>query len=252
MSYFQSVEEQDGIARITFKDNRFYQCNDVPGQFVPSVTTLLNAAPKPRQFYDWLKKHGDDSDTIMMEAAERGSRVHGATEQLDKTGKLKLLDIDGNCPYYQDEINMIYRYIDFRKRYLTTNPIAIEESYASLELGEGGTIDRVWEIEGENWIFDIKTGNMYDYYYMQLAAYKRLYEKFNPLVPIHKVGILHLKSATRTDKDWQGRGWKMETPDKPLDYYMKMFDHVKSVWNYQYGKEKPRNFEFVAEIDLTA
>jgi len=252
MAHFQSIEEENGITRITYKDQRFYEAHDAKGEYVPSVTTYLNAAPKGRQFYEWIKKHGDDSDTIMMEAAERGSRVHGATEQLDKTGKLKLVDDNGNCPYYLDEIFMIYRYLDFIKRYTDTPPICVEGSYASKELDIAGTIDRVWKLNDDKvWLFDIKTGNVYDYYFMQLAAYKKIFEHFNPNVKIEKVGVLWLKSATRTDKEYQGKSWQLVQPPKPLEYYWDMFVHTRAMWKFENEKAKPSNFEFEVDIDLT-
>jgi hypothetical protein len=48
--------------QLTFLDNRFYVTES--GQFVPSVTTYLEAYPKNAQFYEWLKKVGDDADEI--------------------------------------------------------------------------------------------------------------------------------------------------------------------------------------------
>lgn len=253
MPHHTEIVEKDGIARITYSDQRFYLANDSKEeQYVPSVTTYLEASPKPRQFYEWLKENGKNSDTMSMEAMEKGSRVHAATETLDKIGRLQIADKEtGNSPYYLDEVFMIYRYLDFRKRYCEEPPMAIEQAYGSHVLGEGGTIDRVWQLnDGSLWLFDIKTGNMYDYYCMQLAAYKRLWEQFNPEIKIDKIGILHLNSKTRTEKDWQGKGWQMIEPPEPLDYYLTLFEATKKMWKYAHLKDKPANYEFLTEIIL--
>jgi hypothetical protein len=43
--------------KIEFKDSRFYPCHDSKDSiYVPSVTTILDCAPKGKGFYDWLKK----------------------------------------------------------------------------------------------------------------------------------------------------------------------------------------------------
>jgi hypothetical protein len=249
MSHFVEISEVNGVPRITFKDTRFYECTDAPGEYVPSVTTYLECAPKPRHFYEWLKKNGEESDTLAAEAMEKGSRVHNATEILDNTGKLKIVDEQGNSPYYLDEIKMIYRYKDFLQRYTDTSATAIEQAYGSKVLMDSGTIDRVWTLkDGKRWLFDIKTGNMYEYYFMQLVAYKRLWEYFNPKMKIDHVGILHLKSNTRTEKELQGKGWKMETPEKPEEYYLDLYESTKKQWRFIHENDKPRNFTFNTEI----
>jgi len=53
--------------RIEFLDSRFYR-DTRTGAMVPSVTTLLEAWPKGAQYYEWLKKNGENADAIRDEA----------------------------------------------------------------------------------------------------------------------------------------------------------------------------------------
>ena len=73
MKQFQLVND-----RIEFLDNRFYKTSS--GNFVPSVTTILEAYPKDASYFKWIKEVGSDADTIRDEAGKRGTIVHELTE----------------------------------------------------------------------------------------------------------------------------------------------------------------------------
>ena len=83
--------------QITFLDTRFYLTE--AGNYVPSVTTILDCYPKPPSFYDWLKKVGEDADTIRDEAGERGSTVHKLTERYDEGEEVMLINENGHIDY---------------------------------------------------------------------------------------------------------------------------------------------------------
>ena len=235
------IDQEAG--RITYKDMRAYECNDAPGEYVPSVTTILDLAPKGQGFYEFLKNRGKEADTIAMEAMEKGRRVHAATELYDRDKEYK---IENPQEWTVEEVEMLYRYKDFSDRYIRAEPI-IEQAYASLELGYGGTLDRIVIHEGKRLLLDIKTGGIYPYYWRQLAAYKTLWEQFNPSMPIDAYGIIHLKAMTRTDKDWQGRGWQVLWPEETHDYYMQLFLNTKKEHEIMHPDFKARNRIF----DLT-
>jgi hypothetical protein len=74
--------------RIEFLDNRFYLTED---GYVPSVTTILEAFPKTAEYYQWLKRVGEDADTIRDEAGRRGSVVHELTEQYDMGNEVSFI-----------------------------------------------------------------------------------------------------------------------------------------------------------------
>ena len=45
--------------QFTFTDGRYYEAPS--GEWVPSVTTILEAFPKPYQLIQWMKEQGDNA-----------------------------------------------------------------------------------------------------------------------------------------------------------------------------------------------
>lgn len=231
--------------KIEFKDSRFYQCHDsVDSIYVPSVTTILDCAPKGKAFYEWLKNNGKDADTISLEAMEKGSRIHKATEDYDKLGEIIITPNNHSI----QEIEMIHRYVEFSNRYITESPTAIEWGAGSYKLGFGGAIDRVIKYQGKYYMLDIKTGGIYDYYWRQLAAYKELYEYFHPDIKIENYGIIHLKADTRTEKEWQGRGWKVLWNEENHSKWWNLFLNTKQEYSLQHPNASPNNRIFDLHI----
>jgi len=236
-------------SRIEFLDQRFYYDTTDETFFAPSVTTILEAYPKPASFFEWLKAVGKDANDIRDAAGEVGTKIHAATERFDN-GEEVLWD-DGI--YSLDEWQLLCRYYDFRNRY-PFQLIANEKSYCSKELMIGGTIDRVFEYDGHRWLVDIKTSNyLYDHFWLQLAAYQRLWNNFNPELPVDKIAILHLKALTRTDgKDGmiQGVGWKLYEPDKSSRDYYSLFQSTYALWKAQNPDARPKNLIYPSKLIL--
>lgn len=253
--------------KIEFRDNRFYRCLEAThkDQYVPSNTTVLNLYPKDVHFYKWLKKFGDDADTISAEAMEKGSNVHKLTEIFDLNGSVNFLNndyMDGRVNYTLQEMRMFDRYYNFASIYKPFNH-AIEWAGGSGVLGYGGCLDRICDINKETWLIDIKTGNEYEYYWCQLAAYKNLWEYFNPQLPIKRIGILYLNTKHRTQKfdEFQGIGWKLEempaatTPKyrgvEPYKYWLWRFGKYLSEYQEIYPDAKPNSKIFSTEYQKT-
>jgi hypothetical protein len=157
--------------QLTFLDARFYQCGE--NKYVPSVTHILDCYPKGAQYYEWLKKHGEDSDNIRDEAGRRGSVVHNLTERYDNGEEVSLINNHGVIDYKISEWSMFERYVDFRNRF-AAEIFYTEKNIISEKLGFAGTLDRVMNIEGKTLLVDIKTsGAIYNSYWLQLAAYEQ-------------------------------------------------------------------------------
>lgn len=237
--------------RVQFKDKRAYECQDAPNHFVPSMTTILDCYPKGAQFYQMIKKHGENVDLIFAEAMERGSDVHNLTEILDAAGSVNVMDDNGVCRYDIKTIEQTYKYKEFRDRYpfkLKDN----ETSYGSLELGFGGTIDRVFEdADGNLWLMDLKTGGVYDYYWLQLEGYRRLYNQYNrPEIAEGRIAIIHLDAKTRTERDWQGKGWQILFPERTAEDLWSDFQATKRLFHRTQPNFTPKNRIFDAVISL--
>lgn len=242
--------------RVSFLDSRFYACNDKPALYVPSSTTILNVAPKSSQFYEWLKRAGETADAHMAERMEVGSKVHNLTEVFDKTGRINLAE-NGVFDMRMEEVAMIHRYAEFVERFKPEMEL-IEAAYAHSGLGFGGTLDRRAKIKGDRWLFDIKTGNIYPYYWCQLASYVVLHNMFNPDTPIERVGILHLNAKTRTEGKpgtMQGIGWQMiemsavEGDQPGLEFYTQLFYHYKKIWHHHNPNMEPDSPMFSTVIE---
>ena len=229
--------------QITFTDNRFYSTED--DQFIPSVTTILQAYPKDAHFFQWLKQVGEEADTIRDEAGRRGSVVHSLTERYDAGEEIGLLDNGGNIGYKLSEWNMFEKYVDFRRNH-ALEVIHSEFNVISPKLGYAGTIDRIIQINGENILLDIKTSNsVYEHYWCQLAAYKKLMqEHYSSINVVDKVAILWLNAKTRTrgkDGQIQGPGWQLLVRDPGMeDYDYELFECTHKLWNAQNGDMQPK------------
>jgi hypothetical protein len=228
--------------QITFLDTRFYLSET--GNYVPSVTTILDCYPKPPSFYDWLKKVGEDADAIRDEAGNRGSTVHKLTERYDAGEEVNLIDESGNIDYKLSEWSMFERYVEFRRRF-EFDVIHSELNLISDKLGFAGTLDRVIRFNGRLLIIDIKTSNsLYDHYWLQMAAYKELLAEVQPDLKIDGYAVLWLNAQTRTDGKAgtvQGKGWQMierKAEDAGKDW--PLFQATHKLWQAERGESKPR------------
>jgi hypothetical protein len=232
--------------RIDFLDNRFYITES--GQYVPSVTTILDCYPKPAAFYDWLKKVGEDADQIRDEAGNRGSTVHNLTERFDGGEEVGLMDDQGNISFKMLEWSMFERYVEFRRRF-PMEMIFTELHMSSDILGFAGTLDRVVKFNDRLLILDIKTSNsLYDHYWLQMAAYEKLLAEKQPQLKIDGYAILWLNAQTRTDGKpgtCQGKGWQMierKADEKGKDW--PLFQATHKLWTAERGDMKPRQLSY--------
>lgn len=230
--------------RIEFSDARFYKSES--GNYIPSVTTILDAFPKSAEYFAWIKKYGEDADTIRDEAGRRGSTVHELTELYDSGEEVSFINDYGFPKFKMLEWAMFERYVEFTE---TFNPQVnmIEVHMIDEILGFAGTIDRIIHINGKSMLMDIKTsGSIYPSYWLQLAAYFELL-KCNSIF-VDQVGILWLNAKTRTkgkDGAIQGQGWQLVWKDAmevAKDY--ELFEATYKLWKTLNANMKPRNISY--------
>jgi hypothetical protein len=229
--------------QLTMLDARFYY--DTNGEFVPSVTTILEAYPKDAHFFKWLKEVGTDADAIRDEAGRRGSVVHQLTEQYDNGEEVSLLNMDGNLQYKMLEWSMFERYVEFSTRF-KPEIIMSEQNFVNSFLGFAGTLDRVIKMNGLTYLIDIKTSNVvHDSYWLQLAAYRELLLQ-NKGMEVDFVGILHLNAKTRTEGKIgaiQGQGWQL-IQQRDTAKELALFDKVRDLWLEQNKDAKPKKASY--------
>jgi len=239
--------------QINILDSRFYQNED--GQYLPSVTTILDVYPKGFGFNQWLQDVGSNASAVLDRAAKFGSTVHGAAEHLNAGHELKWADEDGNARFAVDEWKALLKYAEFWKL-CTPKLVANEKSLCSDALGYGGTLDMVVTIGGELWLIDIKTSNyLHTTHELQLSAYAELWNDTHP-DKIERTGILWLKASTKTTKIdlerciFQGNGWQLKTFDRHYSDAFKIFKHVHAIWNEENPNYKPLNQIYPDTIKL--
>lgn len=230
--------------RIEFIDQRFYLSEK--GNYIPSVTSILDAYPKDAGFYKWLKDVGNDADSIRDEAGRRGSVVHELTEKYDAGEEVTFLSNDGNPRFKMLEWSMFERYVEFSTTYNPTI-LTMEMHMISDNLGFAGTIDRTVNLNGLDMLIDIKTSNqIYPSYWLQLAAYNKLLEENK--IKIDGVGILWLNAKTRaTGKGGaiQGPGWQLVTKTMDeLEKDWRLFQSTYALWRSMNEDIKPKQISY--------
>ena len=156
------------------------------GIVIPSVSEVLRFASK--------ELYNNTSAQAMEIAADRGTRVHAATEALDRTGRA---DIDPD----------IEPYVRAYAKFLKDNKVRwdmIEAHVYGKSRDYAGTLDRYGILNGERVLLDIKTTKTITarhkkLYAAQLTAYRDScwedgYILNNDLSPIKRLVILQLKN----------------------------------------------------------
>lgn len=232
--------------KITIPDEHWYQSSKTQ-VWLPSVTALLDAYPKGAAYYMWLKQTGMNASQILKEAGELGSEVHNAIDLFAKAGELSYLSAEGKELYTWTAWELICKAMEFFQK---NKPeiIAHEFSFASDELGYGGTIDMVCRINGQVWLIDYKSGNaVYESHFLQIAAYAKAWNLLNPQHKVERAGILHLKALTRgEDKKGeviQGKGWKLEESEN-IDNDFEYFQYCQKLWHRANPNAKPKIQEY--------
>lgn len=157
-----------------YDENHIYELD---GEEIPSVSELARFAS--REIY------GDIAQFTLDNAAERGTKVHKACENLDRYGDCEV--DESIAPYIQ-------AYIQFVKDYEPEWEL-IEKPLASTEKKFAGTLDRMGTLNtGDTAIVDLKSSSVVQKVLatIQLNGYEELYRE-NLKKDVDKLYILHLQ-----------------------------------------------------------
>lgn len=166
------------MARIlTFnEDAHEYQVN---GEIIPSVSEIIRFIAR--------EVYGEVVQSVLDNAADRGTRVHKATQMLDVVH-------DVECD--EDIVPYIQAYVQFLRDH-KPHWSAIEKSMYSPEKKFAGTIDRIGELDGKTTIADIKTSSSLQkvLYGAQLNLYRMMAEENG--IKVDRIVIVHLQKDGR-------------------------------------------------------
>ncbi len=254
------IDEAKQILRVTTMLERWYF---KPGEdiktglptfkYYPSSTWIAQCYPKGLPYWRWLADKGwDQSQAIMIEAGNRGTKVHKLTEDIEKGEEIdirtaKYSDSEGKEDFLTpDEIEAGQSFIRFfdlvKPQVLATEMTIFGKNWA-------GTLDSIWRVPqnvkvGYNctiqkgiWIIDKKTSkDIWPSHKIQLASYSH--------------ADIDYKALGITDKEWAERklgilqlgnkrtkeGYKFT----PIEDKFELFKHAYAIWEEENPEAKPK------------
>lgn len=167
------------MAKLLFYDaDHTYQLDGVTLPSVSEVTRFIS-----KEIYGNINQYTLDN------ACARGTNVHKSTEVLDKFSEIE-------CD--EEIVPYVQAYVQFRRDYKISkdNIIEIESAYGDMELGYAGTIDRIYKVDDEIWLVDLKSSSAPQKRLWEtcLNGYKILWEKQHPTEKITRMFDLQLKN----------------------------------------------------------
>lgn len=274
------MENKLKIKQVQFFDEHFYEVEKEDGEkiYIPSVTTKLQASPKP-YLGRWRGDIGNrEADLRMSEAADRGSRLHQAYHLFKTDGAIIYQPIERPI-HTKEEISLIenefkgrliilssqdemYQIYKLQRLYEILKPIVIQSEAIvyDLENMDAGQVDDIWYLEkGEYsisrepliieesglYINDLKTGKeIDDDAFMQTSAYLKCAEKMG-MGKILGTLITHTNAKSKTGIE--GLGVYLRTlPEVEEDYAD--YQRISKIWQRKFGSLKPKIFTFPSLI----
>ena len=192
------------IYRVTTADERWYgkdiidQKTGLPVEikWLPSSTWIKSYYYTSPYLVKWIADKGiTESERIKKEAGIKGDKIHQATELIDRGEEIKIDDKILNKETGEmeeltgDEIEAILSYRNFvdekRPELLANEMTVFAERYA-------GTLDRIFRIDGQIWIVDIKSSqSIWKDMYIQVSSYSH--------------ADIDYKALKITDEEWENR-----------------------------------------------
>jgi hypothetical protein len=159
---------------VSIEGNQRWYNTNMRGDYVPSVTTILNVVGKGPFFHKWLANHTnyEHACEVRDKAARRGTLVHELVESL----------LDGEEIELDDELDgpeIIKRIMCFQEWWDNTNVQGIIAKEVGLHfpgVQYAGRFDFIARIDNKNVLIDIKTGGYYKTHDLQATMYKILWD----------------------------------------------------------------------------
>jgi hypothetical protein len=262
------------VKMVQWFDDHWYkiELEDDSEEYLPSVTTKLQAEPKPF-LAKWRGDIGNrEADIRSREATDKGSRIHRGCEVYATGGAVvynpqrspnyspeELSDIRSSTASGvveiirdQDEMLQVWRFQQWMSLVRPTI-LGIEQTVYSEEMRAAGTLDYAFQInegtykingskplalEGGIYIADVKSGGLYESAYYQLAAYRRMYEMLNDC-EVQGCFVLHLNAKTRSGIPGMATVLRKEEYEDDLDTY----NRIAAVWEATNRNAHPKVFE---------
>lgn len=280
------------IKQIQWFDDRFYALTDDTGktEYLESVTTVLNATPKP-QLARWRGEVGNEiADQKMHEAGDRGTRIHhgclayvsGGVVVHNPWDKPNFSDLEmaelrkrfeGKMLIVIQKQEEMYQIDKFSRWMQLVKPkmVAAEMMVYSLTEHSAGSLDYIMEIQKGKYlvagseplvieksglyVVDLKSSNqLSDDYFMQISAYRKFYEEMQ-IADMSDENHEDIQGGLiiHTNADTRKGIVGLTTKFRSLeelDQDFVDFQHVHAVWRRSLGSAKPKVFSFPSIITM--
>ncbi len=234
----REVDLKRGIVQTTTLDERWYS---VGKNFLPSSSWIASYYPKGKQFEEWLKKNGDESEQIKNLAGNRGSKVHQAIELLLNGKEVKMDDCLMNQHGVAEEISVeeweaIMSFVSWYKE-VKPEVLEIEHTVINEKEGYGGTLDLKCKIDGVICIVDYKTSAaIYPSHQIQLSSYKHA-DGNNDVEKMYILQVGFKKNKA---------GFKFTEVDDCFDIFLA----TKQIWFNENKNISPKQREYPLRLKL--
>lgn len=225
---------------ITADSEHWYPSPKKPDVWYPSVTTILSVFPKGVGFNKYLTQQSswESAEENLKEAGKRGTNVHKGSEMLELGETLQ------RGIYTVQEWQMLMGFVAWHDLY-KPELHKMEYGLVSDKHKTGGTIDRVYTINGFKTVFDLKTsGSIHDNYWCQVAMYAQMYEEKHKGEIIDQTAILRVTDRKKSLFEFQTKTrdeWKED---------LKIFKAVQEVWTYLNPNAQPKILELPEVLKL--
>lgn len=192
--------------------SHFYKVNGID---VPSVTTIL----KPLSPFYNEKPLTNNNNTFTNIYASIGTHIHyNILKQFDKIDPPE--EELPNIPWVSEKIiNSMRQWNDFTRDH-EIEVYAVEQFVFSGGIHPyAGRLDMIADIDGKRCIIDLKTGNEYDYYDFQLAAYWGI-AKSNKLITDGLLLYLYANPKTNPKNLYREQWYDIDELNKNNYYFM--------------------------------
>ncbi len=246
------IDKEKGIYRVTTLNERWYskekpdEKTGLPSyEYYPSVTWKAGYYPKGIAFYKWLANKGwDEAESLKETAGSKGTKVHNATEDIDKGVEIDITQTKYLNPSTEkmeelslEEVICLKSYIDALEE---LNPEVLASEITVFGKSWAGTVDRIWRMNGEIWIVDIKTSQyVWEEYKIQLNYYGE------SNIDYEKLGI--------TEDEWKNRklailqvGYNLNRKKykfTEIDRNPDMIEVTNKLWENENKDSKPKEIE---------
>ena len=254
------INQKEKIIQITTIDERWYAKESKDKKtglpeyaYYPSSTWIAGYYPKGIGFYKWLAGKGwDEAEALKVAAGEKGSKVHQATELLEKGETISIDSKLVNPNTLEEEELTVEEYeaiISYGNWFNAVKPevLAVEMVVFNEENVYAGTLDRIIRIGGQIWIVDLKTSkSIWQEHILQISSYSH--------------ADINYKELKITDEEWKDRkvatlqiGYQLNKNRYKFTEQIDKFDlflNAKQTWTNENPEAKPKQRDLPLSIKL--